>query len=152
MEENIEQFIEAEKKRVEKLYSTKHKLGFPDRQSFSNWYVRQLLIQKFACFYCSTSVFDIQRLITFNLLRTRKTGYGVRGPVLEIDRMINKKGYRAENCVLSCYYCNNDKSYTIDSSEYSQYFGNSRQAYFKALIQRIPLPKPVPSNMKKDFN
>jgi hypothetical protein len=121
--------------RVEKLFGLKHKPGFPNKVALSNWYIQTLIAQHFKCHYCDTSIIDIQHLIDIGLLRTRKTGYGVRGPILEIDKRINEDGYSPENCALSCYYCNNDKSYTLADEDYKTFFGSARSKYFKHLLE-----------------
>ncbi len=136
MENNIERFISHELIRTLKLFSTKHKPHFPTKEIFATWYINQLKEQKFRCYYCETSIFDIRKLIEENKLLTRKTGYGMRGPVLEVDKMTNSLGYSPTNCVLSCYYCNNDKSYTLNSQDYKEFFGKSRKAFFDNLLQR----------------
>lgn len=124
-----------EKLRVEKLFATKHRNGFKSKTDFTDWYLTTLRKQNYSCYYCDTSIFDINRLIDLKKLRERKIGYGWRGRVLEIDKKENVKGYNSENCVLSCYYCNNDKSYTLDSEDYKEYFGRNRSEYFKILIR-----------------
>lgn len=133
----MEQFHQSEKLRVEKLFSKKHKLGFLNKLIFSKWYLCQLLKQNYSCHYCDTSIFDINKLINSNLLAKRATGYGFRGPVLEIDRKINCNGYNEINCVLSCYYCNNDKSYILDDDLYKQFFGSSRRKFFLHLLKEL---------------
>ena len=51
------------------------------------WFVEKLKRQNFSCFYCETSIFDINKLIDEGLLKTRAVkGEGRRGPVLEIDK------------------------------------------------------------------
>ena len=136
-----EEFLIKESERAHKLFATKHKPGFTTRESFSKWFRDQLLKQDFKCHYCETSILDIRRLIESNKLVTRKTGYGLRGPILEVDKMINSVGYSPENCVLSCYYCNNDKSYTLDSKSYKIFFGPARKAFFEHLIITMPSPE-----------
>ncbi len=118
-----EEFLRNEKVRIGKLYSTKHRKGFSNKDEFVKWFENTIKSQNFKCYYCDTSIFDIRSLIDQEKLKTRKIGYGTRGPNLEIDRKINSNGYTKENCVLSCYYCNNDKSYTLDSEDYKKYFG-----------------------------
>lgn len=132
MNEN-EDFIKQEKERISKLFSTKHKPGFQSQTDLANWYERQIKKQKFKCYYCDTSIFDICSLIEINKIKTRRIRFGVRGPVLEIDKKINGNGYTPDNCVLSCYYCNNDKSYTLDSEDYKEHFGKNRNKYFEYL-------------------
>jgi hypothetical protein len=128
-----QELIAIERKRVLKLFSSKHKADFEDRTEFADWFVEQLEKQNFACYYCETPIADIRSLIEGGLLKARKTGYGWRGPVLEVDKRSNHLGYKRENCVLSCYYCNNDKSYTLDSEAYKQFFGSNRNAFFQYL-------------------
>jgi hypothetical protein len=129
------ELLRAEEARVLKLYnSSKHKAGFINKKNFANWFLGRLEKQNFCCFYCETSIIDIKELISKKLLKTRKTGYGFRGPVLEIDKMVNDMGYNPQNCVLSCYYCNNDKSYILHSSVYKIHFGANRKRYFDSLL------------------
>ena len=100
------------------------------------WFVEKLKRQNFSCFYCETSIFDINKLIDEGLLKTRAVkGEGRRGPVLEIDK--NDDVYVPENCVLSCYYCNNDKSYTSSKNDYKENFGANRKKYFDNLIKLL---------------
>ena len=103
--------------------------------TFCAWYKNQLQTQDFRCHYCETSIFDINRLIDAGKLKTRKTGYGVRGRTLEIDKKENDLGYIEMNCVLSCYYCNNDKSYIFDDETYKQFFGPAKRKYFESLLK-----------------
>ena len=128
-----EEFLRNEKVRIGKLYSTKHRKGFSNKDEFAKWFENTIKSQNFKCYYCDTSIFDIRSLIDQEKLKTRKIGYGTRGPNLEIDRKINSNGYTKENCVLSCYYCNNDKSYILDSEVYKKYFGENRKKYFEYL-------------------
>ncbi len=129
-----EDFLKNEKVRIGKLYSTKkHGKGFSSKDEFVKWFENTIKAQDSKCYYCDTSIFDIRSLINQDRLKTRKTGYGTRGPNLEIDRKINSNGYTKENCVLSCYYCNNDKSYILDSEVYKKYFGENRKNYFEYL-------------------
>ena len=135
MENNIEKFISNERIRTSNLFSTKHKPHFPTKDFFADWYIEKLKEQNFKCYYCDTSIFIIRKLIDEKKLLTRKIGYGVRGPVLEVDKMNNSLGYSPTNCVLSCYYCNNDKSYTLESEDYKKFFGSSRKVFFDHLLQ-----------------
>ena len=121
--------------RSKNLFASKHKEGFQNVNNFSEWYKNQLKAQDFCCYYCSTSIFDIQKLITDQKLKTRKTGYGTRGRNLEIDKKVNDRGYTTDNCVLACYYCNNDKSYIFDDEFYKMHFGPARKAYFDLLLK-----------------
>ena len=105
-----EEFLKSEKVRIGKLYSKKHRKGFPSKDEFVKWFESTIKSQNFKCYYYDTSIFDIRALIDQKKLKTRKIRYGARGPNLEIDQKINSNGYTKENCVLSCYYCNNDKS------------------------------------------
>ena len=129
-----DEFLTKESQRAHKLFTAKHKSGFPSREAFANWFREQLVKQDFKCHYCETSIFDIQSLIEHKRLFPRKTGYGERGRILEVDKMTNHLGYSAMNCVLSCYYCNNDKSYTLDSVTYKKFFGPARKAFFLHLM------------------
>ncbi|MDB5226497.1 MAG: hypothetical protein JWN78_690 [Bacteroidota bacterium] len=132
--ENITEFLITEKNRVSKLYSKNRQTGFSSKEEFSAWYIEKIKEQKFECYYCTTSIFDIKKLIKEGKLLTRKAGKGVRGPILEIDKKNNPLGYNKENCVLSCYYCNNDKSYTLDSETYKKFFGEGRRKFFEYLL------------------
>lgn len=134
---NIDQFLATETKRLEKLCGTKHKKGFGSKDKFVQWALAQLKEQKYSCYYCETSIFNIKALIECKKLKTRKTGHGVRGPVLEVDKKSNGLGYSPTNCVFSCYYCNNDKSYTMDSEDYKEHFGLNRKKYFDNLIKSV---------------
>lgn len=127
-----EKYIEEERKRVKRLYNrSKHK-GFSSGDDLADWYVEQLRKYKCRCYFCEVSIHDINRLIDSGRLKTRKTGYGLRGPVLEIDK--NDDTYTRELCVLACYYCNNDKSYTTTAEDYKKYFGHNRKKYFDLLL------------------
>jgi hypothetical protein len=128
-----EDFLIHERKRIGKLFSTKHKPGFQNKYDLINWYEGKITKQDFKCYYCDTSIFDINLLIDANKLKKRKILFGFRGPVLEIDKKNNDSGYTPGNCVLSCYYCNNDKSYTLDSDDYKKNFGENRNKYFMHL-------------------
>jgi len=138
-----EEFIVKEQVRIRRRHQAKHnEMG--DRETFANWYIEQLLKQNLECFYCSTSIIDINLLIDRGKLKVRNVrGDGVRGRVLEIDKMENEKGYCADNCVLACYYCNNDKSYTLDSKTYKEHFGFNRHRYHQLLLSKI---KPLTAN------
>jgi len=131
------EFLKEEKERVKKLYTTKHKEGFKTEEDFVKWYIGKIKEQDYKCFYCETSIFNIRELIKNKKLKTRKTGYGERGRVLEIDRKVNSNGYNEKNCVLSCYYCNNDKSYILNSEEYKENFGKNREKYFSKLLNKL---------------
>ncbi|MCO5241414.1 MAG: hypothetical protein M9904_15295 [Chitinophagaceae bacterium] len=133
---NNKEYIKQEFERVKKnLYKAERK-AFGSADKLAVWFVEQLESQKFACFYCETSIFDINQLIDAGLLKTRAVkGKGRRGPVLEIDK--NDDTYVPENCVLSCYYCNNDKSYISSKEDYKGYFGKNRQQYFRTLLDKL---------------
>ncbi len=133
----IKDFLKDEKIRVKKLYAAKHKQGFKTKENFVKWYINKVKRQNYKCFYCETSIFDINKLIDSQKLKTRKIGHGKRGTVLEIDKKINEKDYIPDNCVLSCYYCNNDKSYIFDSKDYKENFGKNRNKYFSKLLNRL---------------
>ena len=133
----IEKYLERQRKRVKKLYAAKHKSGFKTKEEFVEWYINKIKQQKFKCFYCETSIFDINKLIDKTKLKTRKIGFALRGPVLEIDKKANEKDYIPKNCVLACYYCNNDKSYIFNSKDYKENFGKNRNKYFSKLLNRL---------------
>jgi uncharacterized Fe-S radical SAM superfamily protein PflX len=129
-----EEYFEQQHARVRKNYKSKHS-PFGDKDKFADWYIHKLKEQECKCFYCKTSIFDINRLIDAGILKIRKVkGEGKRGPVLEVD----KEGpvYNSD-CILACYYCNNDKSYIASRMEYLQYFGENRNRFFKALLQSL---------------
>ena len=132
----IEGYIKQEYARTkENLYKSERK-AFGSADKLAAWFIEKLKSQKFRCFYCETSIFDINKLIDAGLLKTRAVrGEGRRGPVLEIDK--NDDTYVPENCVLSCYYCNNDKSYTSSKEDYKDYFGKNRHQYFKTLLDKL---------------
>jgi len=130
-----ENYFEEQRKRVKKLYVQKH-VGFGGAVAMADWYVARLKKQECRCYYCETSIDDINRLIAATLLKTRSVrGDGKRGPVLEIDKQEN--GYCIEECVLACYYCNNDKSYTCSKEDYKKYFGPTRKQYFNSLMKQL---------------
>lgn len=133
---NKEEYLKKESERIGNLFSTKkHGEGFSTKEIFVDWYIDKIKEQKFKCYYCETSIFNIEKLIISGKLKKRKIRYGYRGPVLEIDKKDNDKGYNKNNCALSCYYCNNDKSYITGSSEYKKFFGGNRKKYFKILLK-----------------
>ena len=127
-------FLKNEKVRIGKLFSRKkHGKGFLNKYEFVKWFENTIKAQDFKCYYCDTSILDIRLLIKQGKLKIRRIGYGARGPILEIDRKTNSKGYTKDNCVLSCYYCNNDKSYILNSEVYKKYFGENRKIFFEYL-------------------
>jgi len=121
-----------------KGFSQKHIPGFPNSDALYSWYGRQFKLQKGCCYYCQTSIDLINTLIAKGLLKTRAVrGDGMRGPSLEIDKLVNELGYSATNCVLACYYCNNDKSYIFSPDQYKKYFGPSRNKLFSDLALEL---------------
>lgn len=130
------EYYQKEHARVQKLYSkAKHK-GFANKLDLADWYVGQLKKYNCRCYFCETSILDINRLIEKGLVKTRSVrGDGKRGPVLEIDK--NDEYYTKDLCVLACYYCNNDKSYTTSKEDYKQFFGEPRKNYFDFLMKKI---------------
>lgn len=134
MENKIYQ--QKEYARAKKNLYKKERAAFDSADKLAEWFVEKLISQKYSCYYCETSIFDINKLINGGYLKTRAVrGGGLRGPVLEIDK--NDETYVPENCVLSCYYCNNDKSYTSTMNEYKQHFGENRNKYFKVLLSKL---------------
>jgi hypothetical protein len=132
----IEEYINQEYARAKKNLYISERKSFGSADKLATWFVEKLKTQKFRCFYCETSIIDINKLIDCGLLKTRAVkGEGRRGPVLEIDK--NDDTYVPENCVLSCYYCNNDKSYTSSKEDYKVYFGKNRHQYFKTLLNKL---------------
>ena len=129
----IEEYIRQEYTRAKtNLYKSDRKT-FGSADKLAVWFVEKLKSQNFCCFYCETSIFEINKLIEAGFLKTRAVrGEGRRGPVLEIDK--NNDVYVPENCVLSCYYCNNDKSYTSSMNDYKENFGANRKKYFDTLL------------------
>lgn len=128
-------YYNQQAERVSNNYSkSKHK-GFNSKFDLSEWFIQELKKNDCKCYYCKTSIFDIEILINAKLLKERKIGYGFRGKVLEIDK--NDEFYSKDKCVLSCYYCNNDKSYTSSKEDYKEYFGKNRHQYFKALLDKL---------------
>ena len=132
------EFQELERKRVLKLYSQKKHAAFGSKKLLADWFCKKLKEQRAKCYYCNTSIHDINRLIDAGKLRTRKVrNAGVRGKSLEIDKINNKDGYGDTNNVLACYYCNNDKSYTIDGADYKKHFGQNREKYHQFLLDQL---------------
>lgn len=129
------EYFEKEEIRVKKLYARSKHSAFGDAQGLAEWFVKQLKDGDCMCYYCETSIHDISNLIDAGLAIERKTGYGTRGRVLEIDK--NDGGYSEDTCVLSCYYCNNDKSYTMKKDDYKKYFGTNRKKYFEMLVDQM---------------
>jgi len=74
-----EEFLKSEKVRIGKLYSKKHRKGFPSKDEFVKWFESTIKAQDFKCYYCDTSIFDIRLLIDQEKLKTRKIRYGARG-------------------------------------------------------------------------
>ena len=130
-------YFEEQRERVKnKLYSKQKHSAFGNASELANWYIEQLKKHDCKCYYCKTSIFDINKLIDAKKLKTRAVrGEGKRGPVLEIDK--NDDSYVPKNCVLACYYCNNDKSYTSSKEDYLKYFGGNRKKYFESLLVKI---------------
>ena len=134
-------FLEEEKERVSKYYSTHKKklIGFNEKSDFVNWYITKLLNEDTKCHYCETSILEIRNLLNHGLIKGRKVGRGgsgLRGPNLELDRMDPFGIYSDENCVLSCYYCNNDKSNTFDYETYKNIVGPSKKLVWDQLYKK----------------
>ncbi|REJ84611.1 MAG: hypothetical protein DWQ39_09045 [Bacteroidetes bacterium] len=133
---NQEEYIKQEFARAKKNLYKEERKTFGSADKLAEWFIAKLKSQNFSCFYCDTSIFEINKLIESGLLKTRAVrGGGRRGPVLEIDK--NDDTYIPENCVLSCYYCNNDKSYTSSKEDYKVYFGRNRHQYFQMLLKNL---------------
>ena len=132
---SLQQYYDNEYKRVLKNYNKSKHLGFKNNCEYAKWFVEHLKVNNCKCYYCETSIHNIIKLIDKGLLKTRKTGYGERGKVLEIDK--NDDVYTKELCVLSCYYCNNDKSYITTKEDYKKFFGENRKKYFELLLSKI---------------
>lgn len=138
---NKSDFIEEEKERIAKYYSTnKQKLsGFINKSDFFNWYITKIQREDAKCHYCDTSILKIRELLNLKLINGRKVGpggSGFRGPNLELDRKDPFGIYSQENCVLSCYYCNNDKSNTFDYETYKNIVGPSKKEVWGQLIKK----------------
>ena len=133
---STEEYLKIEFARARKNLHNKERAAFGSKDNLATWFVEKLKSQNFCCYYCRTSIFDINKLINANLLKTRAVrGDGCRGPVLEIDK--NDNTYVPDNCVLSCYYCNNDKSYTSTMKDYKEFFGENRHRYFEILLKKL---------------
>lgn len=131
-----EHYIQEQYKRVEKLYIKSKHFNFLNKKGLADWYTNELKRYECKCYYCDTSIHNINKLITSNKLKTRAVrGNGKRGPVLEIDK--NDGVYSKETCVLACYYCNNDKSYTMNQNDYKEHFGKNRKKYFEMLMEQV---------------
>lgn len=130
-----EEFFQSERQRARGLYTKARQNGFESRDDLSDWFVSQLKEQKCKCYFCETSIHDINRLIDAKLIAKRKTGKGFRGPVLEIDK--NEDNYTKELCVLACHYCNNDKSNLMSKEQYKAHFGPNRKKYFDGLLEQL---------------
>ena len=130
-----QEYIANERKRIKNLFNRKKHTGFTDCKALGSWFEKTIRNQDYKCYYCSTSIFDIQKLIKTKVIKERKIRYGCRGKNFEIDKINNDKGYTQNNCVLCCYYCNNDKSNTIDGVIYKEYFGDKRKDSFLKLIK-----------------
>ncbi len=60
----IKEFLEKEKVRVLSLYSaSKHKISFLSNKGLWEWFEDKLIAQNFCCYYCGTSIFEINKLI-----------------------------------------------------------------------------------------
>jgi len=58
-----EEFLKNEKVRIGKLYSTRHRKGFSNKDEFVKWFENTIKSQNFKCYYCDTSIFNIRSLI-----------------------------------------------------------------------------------------
>lgn len=133
---NLQLYYNEQYSRIEKLFNNAKHSNFENKKGLADWYVGQLEEYGCKCYYCETSIHDINKLIEAKLLKTRAVrGNGKRGTVLEIDKSNNT--YSKDTCVLACYYCNNDKSYTLDNEEYKKYFGKNRKKYFQILLKQL---------------
>lgn len=126
----IEQYLQFEKKRVNKLFEIEP----------MQW-VTLLKRQNLKCYYCETELNVIQQLILKGFIKPRKRGPdSYSGLHFELDhKNCDKKDNCPENIVASCYYCNNDKSNTIDSDTFKKYFGVHKKNSFKFLCQAVQL-------------
>jgi hypothetical protein len=135
-------FIQEEKQRISKYYSTNKKklIGYNKKSDFVNWYITKLLNEDCKCHYCETSILEIRKLLKHGLINGRKVGRGgcgYRGPNIELDRMDPIGIYTGDNCVLSCYYCNNDKSNTFDYKTYKNIVGPFKKLVWEQLKKSI---------------
>lgn len=91
---NKEEYLKKESERIGNLFSTKkHGEGFSTKEIFVDWYIDKIKEQKFKCYYCETSIFNIEKLIISGKLKKRKIRYGYRGRTggLTQIRQVNKK-------------------------------------------------------------
>ncbi len=80
---------------------------------FYKWY----LSQERKCYYCHITEQDINTLIEFKKLKTKRLV--TRGRTLELDRKIPNPDYNdLKNLVLCCYWCNNAKTDTFSEQEF----------------------------------
>lgn len=131
---SIENYLGAERLRARKLCVGSRLKGFRNKDLFADWWVQQFKKQEGCCYYCDVPIETIRAAIDAKLIETRKTGFGVRGPQLEIDRVDPNALYSPENCVLACYYCNNDKSYIYPADQYRKFFGAARKKHFEFIL------------------
>jgi hypothetical protein len=130
-----QKFLDKEYLRAKSLYNKQKHQGFANWRDMADWMVAKLKEQKCCCYFCDTSIHDINKLIDKGLVAKRKTGNSFRGPVLEIDK--NDELYTKELCVLACHYCNNDKSNLMSADDYKKHFGPNRKKYFDQLIKQL---------------
>lgn len=134
----IDQQTEMNRVRKAVYKSKKHSLGFISSNSLAEWWISQLKAQEGCCSYCNTPIELIRKLITNKLLSGRKVkGEGIRGPYLELERMVPEAGYSPTNCVLICYYCNNDKSNVYSYEEYKEFLAPAKKKHFMYLYQKL---------------
>jgi hypothetical protein len=133
-----EAFIKEEESRIKRKWGKKYN-RFESKEKFATWYIDTLTELNCCCKYCNNSIFEIRYLIEKGKLIGRKcgrNGKGIRGKVLEIEKIENDKGYTPQNCTLVCYLCNNDKSSVIDSTDYLKFMSCGRKKYIDYLIKK----------------
>lgn len=133
---DVNAYISEEKSRIEKYFKqNKQKLtGYTNKNTFVDWYLKELEENECKCHYCKTSILTIRELINKNQIKGRKVrGNGWRGPNFELDRKDPNGAYSESNCVLCCYYCNNDKSNTFSYDTYAKIIGPTRFSIWEQL-------------------
>jgi thioredoxin-related protein len=121
-------YTDSEKKASNRFSSIKSRVtynldSFWSRQDFIKWYIQQN-----KCYYCQTSIKDIEIFYDLDNSKRKLT----RGKSLEVDRLEDKE-YTEENCVPACYWCNNAKSDVFSAEE----FKKIGQEIGKTIQQRI---------------
>lgn len=138
-----EVYLDEEKKRAKKsVFNKKKHNKFGSNNNFSEWWVKQIILQNGECYYCKTPIRLIEKLIQENLLGARKSrNGGIRGKYLELERVNHINNiYEPTNCVLICCYCNNDKSNIFNSDIFIKFLAPAKNAVFKYLQKQLLKP------------